>query len=217
MPSDQPLFALTQLALGLAPNVGQILAFRFLAGFVGSVPLTVTAGSLADVFDKSERGAWICLFALTGAGGAVLGPVPSGWLAQYAGWRWGKSISPRLCSALLTRIFSVFHLNTILATVTLFIVLFFLPETRARKPARRSSLLSFTAFFQEDILLPFRLLFGEPIVLSMAFYNGYVYVSKRPLVRSDGQAHVSLTSGSSLRLFGSIAFDIYEALPILWR
>ena len=43
------------MATGLAPNIGQQLAFRFLAGLFGSTPTTTFGGSITDVRVATER------------------------------------------------------------------------------------------------------------------------------------------------------------------
>lgn len=49
------LYMIFIMASGLAPNIGAQLAFRFLAGFFGSTPLTCAGGSIADLWNPLER------------------------------------------------------------------------------------------------------------------------------------------------------------------
>lgn len=52
------------------------------------MPLTVTGGTVGDVFAKDDSGTAVGLFALAGTAGPALGPVVSGWIALKKGWRW---------------------------------------------------------------------------------------------------------------------------------
>ena len=50
------LFLLFNLACAYAPDVGTLIAFRFLAGLGGSTPIAVGAGVIGDMFSEQERG-----------------------------------------------------------------------------------------------------------------------------------------------------------------
>jgi MFS family permease len=76
------------MASGLAPNIGAQLAFRFLAGFFGSTPLTCAGGSISDLWSPLERVFAFPMFANAGFAGPAFGPVLGGWIAQYGNWRW---------------------------------------------------------------------------------------------------------------------------------
>lgn len=65
------------LGAALAPNFGGQIVFRFLAGFVGSAPLTVAGGSIADIWDTLEKTFGFPMFAIPGFGGPILGIVLS--------------------------------------------------------------------------------------------------------------------------------------------
>lgn len=69
------LFVIFNVACALTPNLGGLIAFRFLAGLAGSCPLTIGAGSLADIISKEKRGAAMSSWALGPLFGPVIGPV----------------------------------------------------------------------------------------------------------------------------------------------
>lgn len=50
------LFLLLNLACAFAPNLGVLIAFRFLAGLGGSTPIAVGAGVMGDMFSEQDRG-----------------------------------------------------------------------------------------------------------------------------------------------------------------
>ncbi|KAB8437371.1 hypothetical protein FH972_025050 [Carpinus fangiana] len=87
------LYMVFIMASALAPNIGAQLAFRFIAGYFGSTPLTCAGGSLADMWDPMERVYTFPLFANAGFSGPVVGPLASGWIAQKLYWRWTEWVT----------------------------------------------------------------------------------------------------------------------------
>ncbi|KAF5667560.1 major facilitator family transporter [Fusarium heterosporum] len=69
------LFIIFNVACALAPNLGGLIAFRLLAGLAGSCPLTIGAGSLADMISREKRGAAMSSWALGPLFGPVIGPI----------------------------------------------------------------------------------------------------------------------------------------------
>lgn len=69
------LFVAFTVACAKAPNLGGLIAFRLLAGLAGSCPLTIGAGSLADMISKEKRGAAMSSWALGPLFGPVIGPI----------------------------------------------------------------------------------------------------------------------------------------------
>lgn len=82
------IFVIFTVACALAPNMAAFPIFRLLAGLVGSCPLTIGAGTLADMIGPERRGMamswWICGPLL----GPIIGPIAGGHLAENKGWRW---------------------------------------------------------------------------------------------------------------------------------
>lgn len=84
------------MASGLAPNLGAQLAFRFLAGFFGSTPLTCAGGSVADMWNGLERVYAFPIFANAAFMGPILGPVMGGFIVEsrvLGNWRWTEWIT----------------------------------------------------------------------------------------------------------------------------
>jgi multidrug resistance protein len=82
------MFVVWTMACALSPSIGALLVFRLLAGIAGSCPLTIGAGSIADLIRQEKRGGAMAIFALGPLLGPVIGPVAGGFLGQAAGWRW---------------------------------------------------------------------------------------------------------------------------------
>ncbi|CAI7582146.1 unnamed protein product [Penicillium palitans] len=82
------IFVVWNVACALSPSIGALLAFRLFAGISGSSPVTLGAGSVADMFVREERGAALSIYGLGPLMGPVIGPIAGGYLSQAQGWRW---------------------------------------------------------------------------------------------------------------------------------
>jgi MFS family permease len=74
------LFTIFNVACALAPNKAALIVFRLFAGLAGSCPLTIGAGTLADMIPPERRGAAMSAWALGPLLGPVIGPVGKYWL-----------------------------------------------------------------------------------------------------------------------------------------
>ena len=88
----QIVFFLTTLAMVAfnagaagAPNIQGLLVLRFLAAAFGSSPLTNAGGTLADLFNATERGLALSIFSAAPFMGPVLGPIIGGFLGMTEG------------------------------------------------------------------------------------------------------------------------------------
>lgn len=81
-------FVLFSVGTALSQNMDMMLAFRFLMGLAGSVPITIGSGSIADMMPIEQRGRAMSAWALGPLLGPCVGPVAGGYLIQAAGWRW---------------------------------------------------------------------------------------------------------------------------------
>lgn len=69
------LYVIWTICCAVAPEIGSLVVFRFLAGFAGSCPLTIGAGSIADMFVQEKRGGAMAAWAIGPLIGPVIGPV----------------------------------------------------------------------------------------------------------------------------------------------
>ncbi|CAN6625606.1 polyamine transporter 1 [Trichomonascus vanleenenianus] len=76
------------LACAYAKTTAQLLVFRFLAGCAGAPPISVGAGTLADLFDNNNRNVAMAIYSLGPLIGPVAAPVIAGFIAQYLRWQW---------------------------------------------------------------------------------------------------------------------------------
>ncbi|KIA75605.1 cycloheximide resistance protein [Aspergillus ustus] len=82
------LYLVWTVACALAPNLSAMIVFRLIAGMAGSAPLTIGAGSLADMIPAEKRGLAMGAWMLGPVLGPVIGPIAGAYLAESAGWRW---------------------------------------------------------------------------------------------------------------------------------
>ncbi|WRT63889.1 uncharacterized protein IL334_000815 [Kwoniella shivajii] len=169
------IFTIFQIPLALAQNLATILVCRFIQGLAGSTPLANTGGVVHDLFGIDECGMAVAIYALSSADGPPLGNALSGYLAQTQGWRW------------------LYWTYLIIFGTFIFVIYFFLPETRdtiiiSRKTAllRKETNLPFYAehelvkkdpshLYKVTIIRPFKFLFTEPITYLCAGINGFAF------------------------------------------
>jgi multidrug resistance protein len=170
------LFTVFSICTALSNSIGMMMAFRFLMGVAGSVPITIGSGSIADIMPVEMRGRAMAAWALGPLLGPCIGPVAGGYLIRAAGWRWVYWLI-----AILAGIVSVFTFFTLKES--------YAPVILERKAARlrketgnqalRSELADLSGHAVEKIKVaivrPLRLLFLTPIVTLMSFYVAITY------------------------------------------
>jgi MFS family permease len=92
-------------------NTAVHLIFRFITGFAGSAFLSISGGTVSDMFINSEVGPPMAFIAFCPFSGPVLGPLIAGFINQNTYWRW------------------TYYLVLIWAGVELVLVWFFVPES----------------------------------------------------------------------------------------
>ncbi|KAF8524918.1 MFS polyamine transporter [Hysterangium stoloniferum] len=178
-------FLVFNIACGFAQNTSQLLAFRFLAGFGGSAPLSDDpkngGGVIGDCFSPEERGQAIAIYSLAPMLGPVLGAAAGAFITEYVSWRW------------------VFYGTSIACGFAHFLGLIFLQETfppvllaqKAQKirsergiPPNDRTLVRteydspdrhWQALFATALTRPFVFLFHEHIIQLLGVYMAFVY------------------------------------------
>ncbi|OHW99109.1 fluconazole resistance protein [Colletotrichum incanum] len=162
------LFLIFNIACSLAPDSGSMIVFRMFAGIGGSAPLTLGAGSIADIFPREERGAGLMLVTLGPMVGPTIGPI------GIVGWRWS------------------FRVVSIAAAVAALGTAFLMPESyaltllerkakRLRRETERPNLVSVLATHRKPMdLLVFSLfrpakMMLSPIIFSLSVYMAVLY------------------------------------------
>ncbi|KAK5248417.1 hypothetical protein LTR40_011744, partial [Exophiala xenobiotica] len=159
-----------------AQNIQTLIVFRALAGTIGSAAMVIPGGQIADMFEAEQRGVAMAVFSAAPFLGPTLGPFIGGFLSDGAGWRW------------------LFGLLTLYAGCLTVLGIIFVPETYAPVLLRnRGKLLSkvtgktymtkidldhppdFHRMVRNALVLPWALLFREPVVLLLTIYMAVVY------------------------------------------
>ncbi|KAE9574152.1 Efflux pump rdc3 [Colletotrichum fructicola] len=169
------LFTVFTVGAALAKNMPMLMAFRFLMGLAGSVPITIGSGSIADIMPIEQRGRAMSAWAMGPLLGPCIGPVAGGYLIKAAGWRW--------IYWLVVIVGGVFiPLSWFLMKETFAPVLLEQKTKRLRKETGNENLRSkleteakVSDKFKFAIIRPLKLLFATPIVTLMALYVAVTY------------------------------------------
>lgn len=169
------LFVVFSVGSALSHNMGMLVAFRFLMGCAGCVPVTLGGGTIADVMPVEKRGSAMAIWSMGPLLGPVIGPVAGGYLIEAKGWRW------------------VFWLLTIISGFFFLLSVFLLKETyapvllerkaaRLRKETGNSALkskldtgLTPVEIFKRSIIRPLKMLFTIPTIFLLALYVAVAY------------------------------------------
>ena len=68
-------FCLVNIGTAMSTDISTILGLRFLAGFVGSAPISVGGATLMELYGPDEVPYAIAFYAVSGVCGPILGPV----------------------------------------------------------------------------------------------------------------------------------------------
>lgn len=82
------IFFIFNVACALSNNLAALIIFRLLAGIGASCPVTIGAGSIADMVSHKRRGLAMAGWLLGPLFGPTLGPLIGAYLSQAKGWRW---------------------------------------------------------------------------------------------------------------------------------
>ncbi|WP_216328857.1 MDR family MFS transporter [Deinococcus aestuarii] len=81
------VFALGSVLLGLAQNMGQLIALRALQGIGGGTLMAMSFTAIADLFTPAERGRYQGYTGAVWGVSSVVGPLVGGFLTDHLGWR----------------------------------------------------------------------------------------------------------------------------------
>ncbi|KAL2851938.1 major facilitator superfamily domain-containing protein [Aspergillus pseudoustus] len=172
------IFVFFQFSVIYAKNIGMLLAFRFLTGFIGSPCLATGAASISNIWNPKARDYMIGIWGCFAVSAPVLGPLVGGFAAPVKGWAW-----------------TIWQLLWVSA-FTLVVLFFFLPETyapnilcrRARRIRRITGDSNYMSESEielrqldpkvvlfEALVRPFQLCFLEPVVFLMNLYISIIY------------------------------------------
>ncbi|KAJ5092659.1 hypothetical protein NUU61_007529 [Penicillium alfredii] len=213
------LFMLFTMGTGLAKNVGQRIACRFLAGFCGSTPVVAAAGSLVDLWSRIERIYAFSLYSTLAFMGPLVAPTPGSFINQQPviNWRW------------------VDWITIILAGLVLGLVVLFLPETysplllrwkakqlrrltgdnRYRAPLEVKKIPFFRRlghalyrplifFATEPIIMVFTVYLSALFIVLYTWISGYVFIYQGIYKFNEGQVGMALLGVAVGVLLGNL-------------
>jgi multidrug resistance protein len=82
------LYVVFTIACAVSTNMSMLIVFRFFAGCLGSAPVTIGGGTIADLFPPHQRGVALSIYTLGPVAGPAIGPIAGGFLSQSEGWKW---------------------------------------------------------------------------------------------------------------------------------
>ncbi|KAF5988537.1 major facilitator superfamily transporter [Fusarium bulbicola] len=171
--------ALTAFNAGAAgaTTMAALIALRFFAGSFGSSPLANAGGSIADLFDASERGLAAAAFALAPFLGPTLGPIAGGFLGEHEGWRWVEGMMAIFTgsvwiinSLVIPETYAPYILRRRAAVLSKKTGMIYIAKIDAGHPPE-----TIATQFRTALLRPWTLLFKEPIVLLTSIYMAVIY------------------------------------------
>ncbi|KAL5000006.1 major facilitator superfamily domain-containing protein [Aspergillus recurvatus] len=107
------MLVIFQLCCAVTRLYSGMLVARLFAGVAGSTFTTMIGGIVADMYKPRERNAPMAVFTGAALFGTGLGPLVSGFIAQYTTWRW------------------IFYMQIIIDGILALALLFFFRETRS--------------------------------------------------------------------------------------
>lgn len=82
------LFTIASLLCGLAFNMGGLVAFRTLQGFVAGPMYPITQALLISIYPPSKRSQALALLATVTVVAPIAGPILGGWITDNYSWPW---------------------------------------------------------------------------------------------------------------------------------
>src|SRR6202795_1520385 len=82
------LFVIASWLCGLAPNMGLLIAFRVLQGFVAGPMIPLSQTLLLASYPAAKAGTAMAMWAMTVLVAPVAGPLLGGWITDNISWPW---------------------------------------------------------------------------------------------------------------------------------
>ncbi|CCC70846.1 hypothetical protein NCAS_0F03620 [Naumovozyma castellii] len=170
------LYVIFNIPCAIAPNLGCLLACRFLCGVWSSSGLCLVGGSIADMFPSETRGKAIAFFAYSPYCGPVFGPLVNGFISVSTG-----------------RMDLIFWVNMAFAGV-MWIISSAIPETYAPVILKRRAAklrketgnpkimteqeaqgITFNEMMSACVIRPLKFSITEPVLFMTCFYVCLIY------------------------------------------
>lgn len=169
------LFVLASAGSAFAPNIGLLIAFRFLQAMGGCASAVLTRAIVRDAFPVQDAARVFSLMTLVMGVAPILSPMAGAALMGLFGWR------------------SIFWALAIFGALALVASVMALPETRAAAPKQAAQSGSFGSNL--TLLLKDRSFMGFTLAGGMAQAGMFAYIAGSPFVFIDLH-HVSAAAFS---------------------
>lgn len=210
-------FCILIICCAVSNSLGMLIAFRFLAGCAGSIPITLGGATIGDMFSADRRGAAMAVWGMGPLLGPTIGPLIGGYLSADKGWRW------------------IFWLQSILSGTTFMLGSIFLQETYSvvilerkaaslRKTTKNQALvsalydgLSVKEHLSRAVVRPVKMLVFLPMVLLLSIYMAflfgclYLFITTFPLVFAK---QYGFSTGSIGLTYLGLGLGCFLGLPI---
>ncbi|GAA5898510.1 MFS transporter [Sporobolomyces salmoneus] len=223
-------FTIFMAATGASPNYGALLAFRFLSGVSGAVPMTNSGAVCGDLWDSRQRGTAMAFYSVATFAGPALGPVIASFAALRFGWPWAfyipaiisggllivtilalpETYPPVILSSIAKRLRAETGDDRIISSLELVVL-----QARQKKQLARVKAEAHRLF-----AMPFVLLFTEVIIALLTVYMCMVYgliyllFEGYPIIFSD--VHHLPPGYSSLPFLSTFVGAILSVPLTLW-
>ncbi|PHH82953.1 hypothetical protein CDD82_4171 [Ophiocordyceps australis] len=214
-------FSVFTIACATAKDIQTILLCRLFSGFFGACPLAVVAAVFSDMFDNRTRGIAVTVFSMAAFTGPLLAPFIGGFIVQSSlGWRWTEYITAFMG-------FLAFGLDLLFLEETYPPVILISKAAELRRRTKNWGIhakqeeieVDFRELMTKNLSRPMRLLFTEPIVLSLSVYTSFIYgllylfLTAYPIVFVG--VHGFNLGQSGLCFFGMIAGQLLAGVVVL--
>lgn len=157
-------FVIFSIACALAPDIGSLIAFRFLQGMAGAAGVVLSLAIVRDMYEGTELARVLGLLTLVFGLAPVLAPVIGGQVLRFTSWRGVFGVLAAVGMALL-------------------VASWFLPETlppQRRTPPRFRQLLDDSRTLVRD-----RAYTGNTLALTLGTAALITYISALPFIIED--------------------------------
>lgn len=171
------VFTCFMFAAATAKDFQTLMLSRFFAGVFASCPLAVVGGAFADMFGNETRGIAIAAFTALIFVGPFISPIVGAFITEsYLGWRWTEYITGIMGA-------TAFILDVLFLEETYVMTILQSRAGNIRKETgnfaihhvSEEEIVSFDDLVRNHLFLPFKLLFGEPIVFLITIYTAFIY------------------------------------------
>jgi len=103
------LFSISSWLCGMAPNMGLLIAFRVLQGFVAGPMIPLSQTLLLASYPRAKSGLALAIFSIITLVAPVTGPMLGGWITDNIAWSWIFFINVPVGLVAAVATWSIFH------------------------------------------------------------------------------------------------------------